>query len=114
MNDLISTAAILSPSFNQALNNTLTDVLELVLIGVATLLGLALKAWISNMKNGIVRAVASTLVAYAEQKIVSNDDRQAYVAGQLSAKFPRLSREEIKHIIEEAVIQLKIQTGGKQ
>lgn len=105
---IMSTTTILSPQFNQAVNSLLSDIFLLVATGVATLAGMGIRYWISKLKIGIVKTIAEKLVAFAEQKFgIDNEAKRQYVAAELSKRFPRISADEIEHILEAAVVALK-------
>ena len=89
----------------------LHSLLLTVLTGVVTIVGILIRnlinAQIANIKNEGQKAMAQRLVAYAEQKLSNNVEKNSYVANQLSSKFPELSKDEIQHLLEEAVVSLQ-------
>jgi hypothetical protein len=109
---IASTGMILSPEFTSALHGLFVSLFQVVVLGLMTLLGLGLKLWIGNMKNGIQKMIATRLVSYAEQKFVDNAERQKFVAEALSKKFPRLAADEIALLLEEGVVALKKARGA--
>jgi hypothetical protein len=111
-NVFTSTATIVNPQITQQIGNVLSDVLQLVLSLLVAGIGWAVKLWISNMNSAWKQALAKRLVSYAEQKIETNDAKIGYVAQQMHEKFPRMSEEEIHHLIEEAVVGLKAQLAN--
>jgi hypothetical protein len=97
-----------NPQVMAAFQKLLTDGVEIV----AALLGLVLMKAATAVKNSnlniVQKMVAERLVSYAEQTITTADsDKAAYVAAQLKAKFPSLNEEEVAHLLEAAVLQVK-------
>lgn len=109
---IVSSGTILTPEFTQALQGFFVSLFQVIALGLMTLAGLGLKMWITKMKSGLQRTIATRLVSYAEQKFVDNADRQKFVADSLSKKFPRLPSEEIQIILEAAVVELKKARGA--
>jgi len=107
---LASTATILNPQVDAAVHDLLLNALNVVLMAAVAIAGSAINNWRMSLKSGWKQTLATRLVSYAEQKIEGNEARRLYVANQLSAKFPRLQPDEIDHLLEEAVLNLKIQT----
>jgi hypothetical protein len=107
-----STATIVNPQLNAAVSSVLSDLLQVVLLGVVSLIGWAVKIWLNSMNSSWKKTVAMRLVSYAEQKIVGNDEKIKYVSQKINEHFPRLGQEEVQHLIEEAVVQLKAQIGA--
>jgi len=110
---LASTASILNPQVNEAIHTLLMDTLNLVLLAVVGIAGSAINKWRMSMKSSWKQTVASRLVAYAEQKLQDNAARRQYVAAQLAQIFPRIQPDEIDHLLEEAVLNLKMQTAQR-
>jgi hypothetical protein len=104
-----SSATLVNPQFNTAFNQLLTDALQLILIGLASLVSFAVREWMKSQNSGWKKMIAERLVKYAEQKITDNTDKQKWVADKMSEHFPRMKSEEIQHHIEEAVVNLKAQ-----
>lgn len=104
-----------NPQIQAAFQKLLTDGVEI--IGGLLALGLmkmAAAVKTSNL-NLVQKMVAERLVSYAEQTITSTDsDKAAYVAAQLKAKFPALNQEEVAHLLEAAVLQVKKQIATPQ
>jgi hypothetical protein len=113
MNVLLSTATIVNPQITQQIGNVLNDILQLALLCLISGIGWLVKLGISHMGSAWKQAMAKRLVAYASQQIDSNTDKINYVAMQMHEKFPRISQEEIHHLIEEAVVGLKGQLAGE-
>lgn len=109
---ITSTTTILNPAVNSAISNVLSDLLQLALLLLTTGVGWGVKVWLNSMKSSWKQALAFRLVAYAEQKLTGNPEKLKYVAEQLSKKFPRISADEINHLIEEAVVNLKGQLAA--
>ena len=66
----------------------------------------------NHLNSAWKQAIAKRLVAYASQKIDANGDKVDFVAQQMHEKFPRMSEEEIQHLLEEAVVNLKAQLAN--
>lgn len=106
-----STATIVNPQINAGINNLLTSAIQLVLLVFASGATWAIKLLINNLHSGFKEALARRLVAYAEQKLPTNEEKMKYVAEQIHSRFPRIEETEIQHLIEEAVVNLKTQLG---
>lgn len=67
------------------------------------------KANIKQKHNFIYAAVATRLVSYAEQALKDNlnTDKAAYVTAELTKQFPNLPADQIQHLMEEAVLNVK-------
>lgn len=104
-----SSATLLNPQFNSAFNQLLSDLLQVVLLGVSGFAAMAFKEWRANQKSAWKKAIADRLVKYAEQKLGDNAEKNQWVSDQLSSHFPRMSKEEVQHRVEEAVVDLKSQ-----
>lgn len=110
-----SSATVLNPQFNSALNGLLSDALQLVLLGVASLAALALNKWKASLNSGWKQALADRAVKWAEQKFVDNDEKQKNAAAFLSERLKgRVAPAEIEHLLEEAVFNMKVQLGQAQ
>jgi hypothetical protein len=103
---LTSTATIINPQVNQTVHDTLLSLLQFALLGLSAAVSYGVKLWINSMQSSWKKAIAERLVKYAEQKIAPNDEKLAYVAQKMHDHFPRLSEEEIHHLLEEAVANL--------
>lgn len=104
-----------NPQIQAAFQKLLTDGVEII----GGLLALGLMKMASAVKtsnlNLVQKMVAERLVSYAEQTITSTDsDKAAYVAAQLKAKFPSLNEDEVAHLLEAAVLQVKTQIAQPQ
>ena len=103
--------ALMTPQLNSSLHNLLVDLLQTVLLGVVSAAGYGIKIWINSMNSSWKKTLTERLVKYAEQKIADDTDKQKWVADQLSAKLKgRVTPDEVSHLIEEAVVNLKAQT----
>lgn len=101
---------IMTPQMNASIHNLLSDLLQTVLIGVATAAGLGVKIWINRMNSSWKKTLAERFVKYAEAKIEGDTDKQKWVADQLSEKLKgRVTPDEVNHLIEEAFINMKAQ-----
>ena len=112
MNILASTATIVSPQITQQIGTVLNDVVQLALLLLVSGIGWLVKLGINHMGSTWKQSVAKRLVAYASQKIDANDAKVGYVAAQMHEKFPRMSQDEIHHLLEEAVVGLKAQLSS--
>lgn len=107
MFDLIaSSGTILTPQLTATVHDAIVSVFSLALTGLVTAAGVGIKLWINSMQSGWKRALAERLVKYAEQKYLNNDEKLQYVSQKMSEHFPRLSQEEIHHLLEAAVHDL--------
>jgi hypothetical protein len=113
-NVLASSSTIVNPAVTEGVHNILADVLQFGLLALTTAATWAVKLGINHLNSGWKQAVAYRLVAFAENRIPTDPEKLAYVSKSLSAHFPRLSADEIQHLIEEAVYNLKQGTQGPQ
>lgn len=104
---IASTGTLVNPAINSAFNQLLSDVLQLALLGLTTLAAIGIKKWKDSLNSGWKKALAERGVKYAEQRFLDNTAKRAEVAKLLSSKFPRISAEEIDHLLEEAVWNMK-------
>lgn len=102
-----SSGTVVTPQLTDAIHNTLSDLLQLILLAVSTGAGLLIKRYLNSMGTGLKRTIATRLVKFAEQRLVGNDQKLNYVTQELSKALPRLSTEEIHHLAEEAVYNLQ-------
>ncbi len=107
LNVLTSTATIVNPAVTEGVHNILTDVLQFGLLALTTAATWAVKLGINHLGSSWKQAVAYRLVAFAENRIPTSPEKLAYASKKLSSHFPRLSADEIQHLIEEAVYNLK-------
>lgn len=70
-----------------------------------------LKARIASIKNKQIQDAVFLVVRAALQMIPDKNDRYAYAARMIHAKFPKLSEEQIRVMIEAAVLSLKQELG---
>jgi len=104
---LTSTAGVMTPEVNGALNNLLLTGIHAGMLALVAGLTWGVKLGINSMKSGWKRTIAERLVKFAYQRIAPNEEKRKYVAVKLHEKFPRISEEEIEHLLEEAVVNLK-------
>lgn len=104
---IASTATIMNPEVNGAVNQLLTTGIQAALLALVAGATWAVKLGVNSMKSGWKRTVAQRLVKFAAQRITPNQDKRAYVAAKLHKQFPRISEEEIEHLLEEAVVNFK-------
>lgn len=108
-NVITSSAVVVSPQLTQSVHDFLYSLLALLLNGLTAAAIWAIRTWLKSLNSSWKQALAKRLVAYAQQKIGDNAERRQYVASELAKRFPRLDAEEIDHLLEEAVVQLKSQ-----
>lgn len=94
------------PSVHAAIAELIVAALGAVLTAVATLAGMLIKTKLHAADSSWKQKLAYRFVCYAENKITGDTEKQEYVAEQLHAMFPSISVDEVKHLIEEAVVQL--------
>ena len=104
---IATTATVVNPQITGAINNLFTVGFEALLLLLTAGLTYGVKLGLGMIKNNIVRAFATRAVAYAENKIVGDEEKRMAVAAKIHEKFPRLSEEELNHYLEEAVINLQ-------
>lgn len=104
---ITSTATIINPEVTGAVNQFLVTGIQAALLALVGGLTWGVKLGLNSMKSGWKRTVAQRLVKFAAQRIVPNEDKRAYVATKLHKQFPRISEEEIEHLLEEAVVNFK-------
>lgn len=104
---ITSTATIVNPELNGAINQLLVTGLHAALLALVGGLTWGVKLGLNSMKSSWKRTIAERLVKFAFQRIEPNEEKRAYVAGKLHEKFPRISKEEVEHLLEEAVVNLK-------
>lgn len=107
MNILSGTGVIFTPEITQAVHNVLYDLLQLALLAIAAGVSYAVKLCINHLGDGWKARLASRAVKYAEQKFVTNPERLQEAVSVLKTYLPRLSEDEINHLIEEAVANLQ-------
>lgn len=106
-NVITSTASILSPEVTNGINGLFALGFQTLLLVLVAGLTWALKLGLGTIKNGIVRAFARRAVAYAQQRLMGNEEKRKYVAEQIHKKFPRISQNDAEQFLEEAVVSLK-------
>lgn len=110
---ILSTGAVVSPQVAGSVHTLLTDLLQTVLLLLVSGASWGVKLWINSMHSAWKQALAERFVKYAEQKIADDTEKQKWVADQLSAKLKgKVSSDEINHLIEEAVVNLKAQLNA--
>lgn len=114
MNEIItSTATILNPQVSGAVHDLLLTALQAVTLLAVSGLTYGIKLGINSMNSGWKQKVAGRLVAFAAQRIAPNDEKRAYVAAKLHEQFPRIEEEEIDHLLEQAVVNMKAGLGAE-
>lgn len=103
---LQSTQVIISPEVNQAIHDVLYNGLQLLVLLITTAIGYAVKLAISQLKYKWQQDMALKLVRFAEQKYVDNTEKLNYVKSQIKTTFPRLTDEDVEHLVEASVAQL--------
>jgi hypothetical protein len=109
---ITSTATIVSPGFNSAVNNLLRDVLQLVLLGLGSLAATAIARWKSSLNSKWKQAIAERAVKFVQQRYVDNEEKQKQAAAVIASHFPRMNPDEVQHLIEEAVFNMKTQMNA--
>lgn len=104
---LTSTSTVISPAFTQALNQLLSDAVQLALLGISAVFAYAVKLGISHLRYSWEQKIALTLVKYASQKFVTNEEKLTYVKSKLKEAIPRLNPEQLDHAVESAVVDFK-------
>lgn len=80
---------------------------------IGTLVSLGLWRLIGLIKNKNLQMQVQMAVAYAQQKLDTNDAKLAYVQNFIKSKVgSSLSDEEIDHFIESAVLAMKQNQGS--
>lgn len=104
-----STATIVSPQVNQAVNGLFGAAFETLGLLLVSGLVYGVKLGLSQIKNGLIRGVARRAVAFAGQRLsnLSDDEKRKAVADKIHEKFPRLSEDDVQHFLEEAYVELK-------
>lgn len=109
---LTSSGSVMNAQVTQGLHDVMMGLLT-VLLGLATwglkLLLTYIEAQVKMKTHGLYQIVASRVVKYVEQRMIkaASPEKQVAAVAALSGYFPRLSSEEINHLIEEAVNDLK-------
>lgn len=86
----------------------LSEVLPVLGTAVGSLLAYGLWHALGLIKNQQVRGLAQRAVAFAEQRLDTNDAKLGYVRNFLKTQLGnKVSDEELDHFIEEAVLGLK-------
>lgn len=115
----ISTTTVLGqtvhdPAIVIAFGAVLTAILKLATLAIAGLAGRLLNTKLNVENSTWKQKIALRIVCYAENKIIGDKEKQAYVARQLSDILgARVSPDEIDHLIEEAVVQLQVLTKAE-
>lgn len=104
---ITSTATIVNPEITGAVNSLLQTGIQAALLALVGAVTWGVKLGINTMKSGWKRTVAERLVKFAAQRFTPNEEKRAYVAAKLHERFPRITQEEIEHLLEEAVVNLK-------
>lgn len=104
---LQSTTTLVSPAFDSAFNQLLTDAIQVALLGLVAIMVYVAKLGISHLKFSLQQKIALKLVRYANQKFLVNEQRLSYVKSKLKKLFPRIDEEELDHAVEAAVVELK-------
>jgi hypothetical protein len=114
----ISTATIVGqtvhdPAIALAIGAVLTGLIKLALLAVTGLVGRLVNTKFNVENSTWKQKIAYRLVCYAENKIAGDTDKQAYVARSLTAILGnRVAPDEVEHLIEEAVVNLQVQSKG--
>jgi len=109
---ITSTATIVNPQINGAINAILHDLLQLILAGLGTLALAALQNYRKSQQSFWKKAIAERAVKFVQQRYLENQEKQNQAAKLISEHFPRLSEEEVHHLLEEAVVNMKMQMAS--
>lgn len=114
----LSTATVVGQTLHDstvtlAIGAILTSLVKLASLVIAGFAGRLLNTKLNVENSTWKQKLALRLVCYAENKILGDKEKQAYVARELGAILGhRVSDDEIAHLIEEAVIQLQVLTSA--
>lgn len=98
-----SSDTIINPQITAAVHDFLFNAIQLAILTILPAIGYGVKLWISSMKTGWKKAFAERMVKVAQQTITGDGAKFTFVSDKISEHFPRLSQDEIQHLIEEAV-----------
>lgn len=107
MDVITSTATIVNPEVTGIVNELFLTAFKAGLLFLVSGATWGIKTWLSSMKSGWKRAISARLVAFAQQRMTTSEEKRQYVAQKIHDKFPRLKQEEVEHLLEEAVANLK-------
>lgn len=103
---IASSGTILNPAVTSGIHDAILTILQTLIIAVSGGVAWLVKLAISRLKFDWQKAIAARVVAFAEMKLIGSAEKRQYVAAKLHEKFPRLTEEEISHLLEEAVLNL--------
>lgn len=109
---IASTKTIINPEITDSINRLFSVGFESLVLAATAGLTYGINLGLRMIKNNLVRAFATRAVAYAEQRMLGNDEKRRVVAAKIHEKFPRLGQEEVDHFLEEAVVNLKTATAA--
>lgn len=109
---ITSTATIVSPQVNTAINHILGSLLELILAGLGTIAIAALQSFRKSQQSWWKKAIAERAVKFVQQRYFENDEKQKEASKLISQHFPRISEQEVAHLMEEAVVNMKMQIAN--
>jgi hypothetical protein len=102
-----STATIINPEVTTAVSGLFTLAFQTILLLLVAGITWGVRLGLQTIKNSLIRSFVRRAVAWAQQRLVGNEEKQKWVAAQIHKKFPRLDREDVETFIEEAVLNLK-------
>lgn len=102
-----STSTVVDTQVATAVSQLMSLGLQAVLLALTTAITWGVKLGLNSMKSAWKRTIAARLVRFAQQRITPNEEKRKYVAVKLHERFPKISEEEIEHLLEEAVVNLK-------
>ena len=102
-----ATTTALDPQIANTISELMGLGLQAALLTLTTAMAWGVRIGLASMKSEWKRTLAARLVRFAEQRIEPTDERREYVAEKLHKQFPKISKEEIEHLLEEAVVNLK-------
>lgn len=101
------------PAVVLAFGAVVTGLIKLALLAITGLAGRLINTRLHVENSTWKQKIALRLVCYAENKIIDDKDKQAYVSRELSKILGgRVDPEEVQHLLEEAVVQLQALTKG--
>ena len=101
------------PAVLLAFGALLTALVKVAMLAIAGMAGRLINTKLNVENSTWKQKIALRLVCYAENKILGDTDKQAYVSRELSSLLGnRVKPEEIQHLLEEAVVKMTALTKG--
>lgn len=104
---IASSQQVVNAQVTSSLHEAISSLLDLVVIAVSGGAAWLIKLGISKLRFEWQKGIANRVVSYAEMKLVGSQEKREYAAKRIHEKFPRLSEDEINHLLEEAVLNLQ-------